>query len=84
MIYYWEDRDSIRIARNALDDFPGLSGLVINLEKSLVFLLEVDDELETSLQDLLGFRLDSLPIRYPGVLLISTRLTHSNCKLLVE
>jgi hypothetical protein len=70
--------------RRVLDDFAGLSGLVTNPEKSHIFLSEVDDELETSLQDLLGFRLDSLPIRYPGVLLISTRLTHSNCKPLVE
>jgi hypothetical protein len=84
MIYYWANKDSIRIMRNALDDFAGLSGLVINPEKSLVFLSGVHNELKTSLQDLLGFRLGSLPIRYLGVPLISTRLTYSNCKPLEE
>jgi hypothetical protein len=42
--------------RRALDDFAGLSGLVTNPEKSHIFLSEVDDELETSLHTILGFR----------------------------
>lgn len=67
--------DLIRIVR-ALDDFVGLSGLVTNLEKSHVFLSRVDDELQTSLQTLLGFRWGSLPVRYLGIPLISIKLTH--------
>jgi hypothetical protein len=58
-----------------------MSGLVINQEKSLIFLSEVDDELKTSLQDLLGFR---LPVKYLVVPLISTRLIYFDCKPLVE
>jgi hypothetical protein len=61
-----------------------MSGLVINQEKSLIFLSEVDDELKTSLQDLLGFRQGSLPVKYLVVPLISTRLIYSDCKPLVE
>lgn len=53
VIHCWADRDSVRIVRKALDDFVGLSSLVINLEKSLVFFLlllsGVDDEFRTSL-----------------------------------
>jgi hypothetical protein len=70
--------------RKTLDDFVGMFGLVINQEKSLIFLSEVDDELKTSLQDLLGFRQGSLPVKYLVVPLISTRLNHSDCKPLVE
>lgn len=76
MIFYWVDIDSIKIMRRVLDDFAGLSRLLTNPEKSHVFLSEADDELETSLHTLLGFRRGSLPIRYIGVQLISTRLTH--------
>jgi hypothetical protein len=35
-------------------------------------------------QTLLGFRLSSLPVRYLGVPLISTRLTHNDCMPLVD
>jgi hypothetical protein len=76
--------ESVRIVRKAMDDFTVLSGLVINLEKSLVFLSGVDDELGTSLQDHLSFKLGSLLSRYPGVPLIFTRLTHFDCKPLVK
>jgi hypothetical protein len=80
MIYCQADKDSVRIMRKALDDFAGLSNLVINIENNLVFLSGVDNEFGTSLQNLLGFRLDSLSVKYLGVPLISTRLTPSNCK----
>lgn len=84
MIFFLANMDSVRIVMRVFDDFPRLLGLVINPEKSHVFLLEVDDELEISLQTLLGFRRGSLAIRYLGVLLISTILTHINCMVLVE
>jgi hypothetical protein len=84
MIYCQADKDSVRIMRKALDDFAGLSNLVINLENNLVFISGVDNEFGTSLQNLLGFRLGSLSVKYLGVPLISTRLTPSNCKPLVD
>jgi hypothetical protein len=84
MIYYQADKDSVRVLKRALDDFAVLLGLVINPNKSHVFLLGVDDDLKASLLDLLGFRLGSLPIRYLGVPLITTRLKHSDCMALVE
>lgn len=74
----------VKIIKRVLDYIIGLSELVTNLEKSHVFLLVVDDELVTSLQNLLGFRLGSLLIKYLGVLLISTRLTHINCMPMVK
>jgi hypothetical protein len=67
-----------------MDDFAVLSSLVINLENSLVFLSGVDDELGTSLQDHLSFKLGSLMAKYPGVPLIFIRLTHFDCKPLAK
>jgi len=84
MIFCQADMDSVRVVRRALDDFADLSGLVINPEKSHAFLSGVDDDLKASLLGLLGFRLGSLPVRYLGVPLITTRLKHSDCLPLVE
>jgi len=84
MSFFLANMDSVRIVRRVFDDFTGLLGLVINPKKSHVFLLEVDDELEISLDTLLGFRRGSLPIRYLDVLLISTKRTHTDCMALVE
>jgi len=76
--------DSIAIVRKALNGFVGLFGLTTNPEKSHVFLLGVDDELEASLYAQSGFGLGSLPARYLRVPLISTRLKHSDCMSLLE
>lgn len=51
-----------------MDDFVMLSRLVINLKESHVFLSGMDDDLKTSLLDLLGFRLGSLSVKYFGSL----------------
>jgi hypothetical protein len=84
MIYYQVDKDSVGVFKKALDYFAVLLGLVINSNKSHVFLLGVDDDLKASLLDLLGFRLGSLSVRYLGVPLITTRMKHSDCMALVE
>ena len=41
--------DPVNIARTTLDDFAWLSGPVMNLEKSHVFLSKADEEFENSL-----------------------------------
>lgn len=84
LLFFWAATDSIKIIRSVLDDIIGLYEIVTNLEKSHVFLSGVNNELVISLHNLLGFRLGSLLIKYPGVPLISTRLTHINCMPLVE
>ena len=76
MINYIKDRNLIRIMKKVFDNFIWFSSLITNPYKSHVFFSEVDDEFKIILHYILGFRLDSLLIRYLGVLLIFTRLTH--------
>jgi len=74
----------VGVVRKALDNFVVLSKLMINPEKSHVFMSSVDDDLKASILDLLGFRLGSLLIRYLGFLLITTQLKHGDCMALVK
>jgi hypothetical protein len=74
----------VGVVRKALDNFVVLSKLMINPEKSHVFMSSVDDDLKASILDFLWFRLGSLPIRYLGVLLITTQLKHGDCMALVS
>jgi len=84
MIFCQANTYSISVVGRVLDDFVVLLRLVINLKKSHVFISGMDDDLKASIFDLLGFKLGSLPIRYLGVPLITTRLKHSDCMALVE
>ena len=61
-----------------------LSGLSINLSKSSLYLLGVDDQIQDTIQQQLGFQQQDLPVKYLGVPLIITRLTLRDCLPLVE
>jgi hypothetical protein len=66
-----------------LDDFQDSWDWLL-IQKSHVILLSVDDEMQTSLQTLLGFRLGFHLVRYLGIPLIITHLKHNDYLLLVQ
>jgi mannosylglycoprotein endo-beta-mannosidase len=84
MMFCHADIESIMVLKSSLDRFSKLSGLTINLAKSSLYLSGVDGSLCNNIMDSIGIHEASLPVRYLGVPLISTRLTHTDCLPLVE
>lgn len=84
MIFCQADLASVGIIRVAMDSFCKISGLAINHDKSYVFLLGVDLDLRIAITNQLNFKPGTLPVKYLGVPLISTRLTYQNCLALID
>ena len=61
-----------------LAKFEAFSGMQVNKQKSAVFLAAIDDSVRDAILDMTGFRLGSFPIKYLGVPLISSKLSHSD------
>ena len=61
-------------AADVLDEFGRSSGLWPNKDKSDVFFGNVPPDVKLLIQSTLDFNVGSLPVRYLGVPLISTRL----------
>lgn len=84
MIFSHADLASVKIIREVLNNFSSLSGVEINHNKSQVFVSGVAEAFRTDIINCLDFRLGTLPVKYLGVPLISTRLTHQHCLPLIE
>ncbi|XP_059639378.1 uncharacterized protein LOC132281720 [Cornus florida] len=78
------DLASISTLKHALYHFSALSGLSSNNSKSSFFVSGVGTDLSNDIKALLGFNDGSLPIKYLGVPLLSTRLKVDDCHGLVE
>nr|XP_034917193.1 uncharacterized protein LOC118050822 [Populus alba] len=70
---------SVGILKSFLDKFSTLSGRMINLSKSFIYLSGIDRDLQSTIQDQVGFDQRAFPVRYLGVPLITIRLTHTDC-----
>ena len=56
----------------------------VNKQKSVVFLVGVNENIKSTILNITGFSLGSLPVKYLGVPLISSKLTHSDCLPLMD
>nr|TKR98083.1 hypothetical protein D5086_0000206310 [Populus alba] len=81
-----QSRNGIHVLADetAMDSFSKISGLAINHDKSYVFLSGVDPDLRIAITNQLSFKPGTLPVKYLGVPLISTRLTYQNCVALID
>ena len=77
-------QSSVQVYMDELNRFACFSGLQVNNQKSAIFLAGVSDEVRNDLVNITGFSLGRFPMRYLGVPLISTRLTHSDCMPLIQ
>ncbi|GFZ00678.1 hypothetical protein Acr_14g0003130 [Actinidia rufa] len=68
------DPHSIAPVKEALDDFFSMSGLKTNLHKSAIFVSGVVNDL----REILPITIGTLPVKYLGVPLISSRLTYDD------
>ena len=84
MIFCRADLASVQCIRKSLDYFSTISGLTVNHTKSLVFLSGVKPEIKAAITDSLGFKPGTLPVKYLGVPLISSRLTYQHCLPMLE
>ncbi|XP_071739438.1 uncharacterized protein [Rutidosis leptorrhynchoides] len=75
---------SVKVISEALDEFKRCSGLVPSLPKSTAYFANVTSGVKNDVLDLMPFIEGSLPVRYLGVPLISSRLYYNDCKSLVD
>ena len=72
------DTRSITIIKEGLDIFYHLSGLKSNMQKSAIFVSGVSREVIEEIAAILPIPNGSLPVKYLGVPLISSRLTYAD------
>ncbi|XP_058741730.1 uncharacterized protein LOC131614119 [Vicia villosa] len=67
-----------------LDVFTNSTGLKASLPKSKIFFGGIDESTQKSLQEVSGFAVGSLPVKYRGVPLDSKKLTINKCQQLIH
>ena len=75
---------SVQVIMDELNKFENFSGLQVNKQKSVIFLSGVNGEVKNDILNITGFSMGSLPMKYLGVPLISTRLSHCDCQPLID
>ena len=75
---------SVALLCGALKEFSAASGLYPNISKSSIFIAGANPLYKEVVLSLFGFSLGSLPIRYLGIPLISTKLGVADCMELVD
>lgn len=78
------EQGSFQVIADSLDDFYHFSGLKPNMGKSSIFFARVNEEAKVLLRDILPIPEESLPVKYLGVPLTSTRLKAMDCAQLQE
>ncbi|KAK1407946.1 hypothetical protein QVD17_39574 [Tagetes erecta] len=72
------------VVLRSLADFTAMSGLVPSIAKSTIYFCNVPDNVRLAILNIMPFVEGSLPVKYLGVPLISSRLIYRDCKWLVE
>ncbi|GKE42094.1 hypothetical protein Tco_1469378 [Tanacetum coccineum] len=78
------DINSARVIKEALDEFKDASGLTSSMPKSTTYFCNVLNHTKLAILHILPFEEGRLPVKYLGVLLISSRLIFRDCKELIE
>ncbi|KAK4384487.1 putative mitochondrial protein [Sesamum angolense] len=80
LLFCKADLPSIQVLRDTLTEFAALSGLNVNPAKSQIILSRAVQQERRQIVEYLGFQEGSLPVRYLGVPLTSSRLTIADCR----
>ncbi|GKE35403.1 hypothetical protein Tco_1454725 [Tanacetum coccineum] len=78
------DVDSVKVIKEALEEFKNASGLILSLPKSTAYFCIVLNHVKLSILHILPFKERRLPVKYLGVPLVSSRLMFRDCKELIE
>lgn len=84
LLFCHGDLSSVSIIHSCIQSFSMFPDLIHNALKSLCFLANVPIDAKASIRLLLGISLGVLPIRFLGVPLISSKLSHSDCQPLIQ
>ncbi|XP_028095880.1 uncharacterized protein LOC114295779 [Camellia sinensis] len=84
MIFSKRDVNTVQMIMDGLAEFSSLSGLNPNPSKSNIFFSGCNQELRASILNVASFTEGTLPVKYLGVPLITTKLRASDCKQLVD
>nr|XP_016488833.1 PREDICTED: uncharacterized protein LOC107808781 [Nicotiana tabacum] len=84
MLFCKEKVASINRMMEVLNHFSAVSGLLANLDKSNIFLAEMDEDHKQEILNCTGFSLGSLPIRNLGLPLFSKKWSIVECHALVD
>lgn len=78
------DIRSVSMIMNCLRNFGDTASLRINLQKSNVYIACVDDYVRQDIMNVIGFSNGTLPFRYLGIPLASTKLKTADYSCLVD
>ncbi|KAK4384484.1 hypothetical protein Sango_3056200 [Sesamum angolense] len=84
LLFCKADIPSIKILTDTLSEFATFSGLQVNPAKSQIILSRAVQQQRQQLLDCVGFQEGSLPIKYLGIPLTSSRLTIADCRPLID
>lgn len=84
LIFCHGSSSPMAIVHSCIHTFSMFSGLIPNAQKSRCFLSDVEESDLSYIQGLLGFTMGSFPIRFLGVPLISSKLSHNDCIPLIQ
>ncbi|XP_021991701.1 uncharacterized protein LOC110888484 [Helianthus annuus] len=83
-IFCGADIGSVKVIKDALNEFSSVSDLVPNMNKSDVIFGNVDEKVQKLILDILPFRVGVFPMKYLGIPLSSKRLYQKDCKALID
>nr|GEW51029.1 hypothetical protein [Tanacetum cinerariifolium] len=78
------DVHSVKVIKEALEEFKNASGLISSLPKSTAYFCNVLNHVKLSILHILPFGEGRLPVKYLGVRLVSSRLMFRDCKEIIE
>lgn len=84
MLFSYGDEPSVQLLMEGVNAFSAMSGLHPNKNKSSCFFANVAENIQHIIITSTGFQLGSLPVRYLGLPLISTKLTQRDCSVLIR
>ncbi|KAK4381248.1 hypothetical protein Sango_2986300 [Sesamum angolense] len=84
LLFCKADIPSIKLLTETLSEFATFSGLKVNPAKSQIIFSRAVQQQRQQLLDCVGFQEGSLPIKYLGIPLTSSRLTLADCRPLID
>ncbi|GJU36268.1 hypothetical protein Tco_1184622 [Tanacetum coccineum] len=78
------DVESAKFTLESLEEFKLTSGLVLSIPKCMAYFCNVLTHVKLAILSIMPFSEGTLPVKYLGVPLISSRLLNKECKIIVE
>ncbi|KAL0292616.1 UNVERIFIED_CONTAM: hypothetical protein Scaly_2582300 [Sesamum calycinum] len=84
LLFCRADPHSVSVLKEVLETFKEMSGLQANAQKSLIITSKAAAQQQSRIQEIMGFSIGNLPIKYLGVPLTSSKLTMADCTPLIQ